>query len=403
MRLGNHGQNELVRVAMSRGAVAVTLAPISSAPDQPETQSPGAIRVGLVLAFIGLTAFGGPAAHVALMRRLVVERRRWIAAGLFNRMFAACNLIPGPSSTELAMWLGYRLGGWPGLFVAAVCFITPAMLIMLGLAFLYQRFGGSRVAHLLLYGVRPVVVAIIAWAALDLARRLLERRLLLILIPLALVLYLLGLNPVFVLALCGLAGMALSARPGGLGVFFAGFLSVPHPERLLPLFFTFLQIGALAFGSGYVLFAFLDADFVNGLHWLSPGQLVDAVALGQVTPGPVFTTATFLGYLFAGIPGALLATFAIFLPGLVLVPLLNQVVRAVESRPLLKTFLDAVNAAVIGLIVAVCIELARTSLVDVVTAGLAIAAFPVILWRPLAGPAVVAAGAVIGLASSFLH
>ncbi len=384
--------------------VADTLAPITTQPDLAGERPPGALRVGLLLAFVGLTAFGGPAAHVALMRRLVVDRRRWVDAGLFNRMFAACNLIPGPSSTELAMWLGYRLGGWTGLFVAAACFITPAMLIMLGLAIVYERFGGSRIAHLLLYGVRPVVVAIIAWAALDLARRLLERRLLLALIPVALALYLVGLNPVLVLAIGGLAGMVLSAAHGRqLGAFLGGALSVPHPERLLPLFLTFLQIGALSFGSGYVLFAFLDADFVKGLGWLSSAQLVDAVALGQVTPGPVFTTATFLGYLFAGFPGALLATLAIFLPGLALVPLLNRVVRVVESKPPLKTFLDAINATVIGLVVAVCSELARTSLVDVVTAGLAITAFLVILWRPLAGPAVVAAGAAVGLASGFLR
>ena len=150
----------------------------------------------------------------------------------------------------------------------------------------------------------------------------------------------------------------------------------PHPERLLAIFLTFLKIGAVSFGSGYVLFTFLDSDFVQGLKWVPPTQLVDAVALGQVTPGPVFTTATFLGYLFAGIPGALLATLAIFLPGLALVPLLDRVVKVVESRQVLGTFLDAVNAAVIGLIIAVALSLARASVIDLLTAILAAAGFP---------------------------
>src|SRR5579872_3159226 len=192
-------------------------------------QPRGPLEVGLVLALIGLTAFGGPAAHVALMRRVIVERRRWVDAGQFNRMFAACNLIPGPSSTELAMFLGYRLGGWPGLFTAAACFILPAMLIMLGLAVLYDRYAGSRTAHLLLYGIRPVVVAIVAWAALDLARKLIERRWLTLLIPASLVLYLVGVNQVFVLALGGLAGAALAAVRSRAGITAAVSLMGPHP------------------------------------------------------------------------------------------------------------------------------------------------------------------------------
>lgn len=363
----------------------------------------GAPEVGIVLAVIGLTAFGGPAAHVALMRRVLVERRRWIEPGVFNRMFAACNLIPGPSSTELAMFLGYRLAGWGGLFVSAVCFITAAMLIMLGLSVIYDRYAGTRFLDLVLYGIRPVVVAIVAWAALDLSRKLLERRWLLALVPVALLLYLWGANPVLVLALCGLIGSVLYiGRSRGLVSLFGASWLGPQPERLLPIVLTFLKIGAVSFGSGYVLFAFLDTDFVQGLRWLRPAQLVDAVALGQVTPGPVFTTATFLGYLFAGVPGALLATLAIFLPGLALVPLLDRIVRLVESRTLLRVFLDAVNAAVIGLIIAVTISLGRSSLIDPLTIALALAGFPVIAWRPLAASAVVVCGAIAGIASGFL-
>lgn len=365
-------------------------------PDATHGRSPGAIRVGLLLALVGLTAFGGPAAHVALMRQVIVERHRWMEPTAFNRMFAACNLVPGPSSTELAMFLGYRLAGWSGLTLAAVCFITPAMLIMLGLALLYSRFARTPLAGDLLYGVRPVVVAIIAWAVFDLGRKVLDRRRLLAVVPFAVVLYALGVNPVLILAAGGLAGAVLGRWPKPAASLLAGILAGPHPERLAALFLVFLKIGAVSFGSGYVLYAFLDSDFVAGLHWLNRSQLVDAVALGQVTPGPVFTTATFLGYRFAGLPGALLATIAIFLPGLLLVPLLDRLVRLVESNEGIAWFLGAVNAAVIGLIVAVAAELGRTSLVDGITIALAALAFPVVVWRPLSAPALVGLGAMVG-------
>ena len=365
---------------------------------------PSAARVGLLLAFVGLVAFGGPAAHVALMRRTVVEREGWIEPAEFNRMFAACNLIPGPSSTELAMFIGYRLAGWRGLMYAAVSFITPAMLIMLGLAVLYQRFAESRVAHLLLYGVRPVVVAIVGWAALDLGRKLIQERLLLAVVPVALVLYAFGFNPLLVLAACGLAGLVVTTlQSRAVSPILVSSLAGPHPERLLPLFLMFLKLGAVSYGSGYVLFAFLDTDFVKGLHWLQPTQLVDAVALGQVTPGPVFTTATFLGYLFGGLPGALIATLAIFLPGLILVPALDRLVRLVAKRAALRLFLEAINAAVIGLIIAVGFDLARAAFIDPIAVSIAVIAFPVIVWRPLAAPALVAAGAAIGVVSGRLH
>jgi chromate transporter len=350
----------------------------------------------MLIAFIGLTAFGGPAAHVALMRRMLVERRRWVEPAEFNRMFAACNLIPGPSSTELAMFLGYRLAGWTGLLLAAVCFIAPAMLIMLALSVLYSRYAGSVLARDLLYGVRPVVVAIVAWAVLDLARKLLDQRRLLALVPVSIVLYVLGLNPVLILVVSGLIGAVLSRWPKQVPSILAGVLVLPHPERLTTLLLVFLKIGAISFGSGYVLYAFLHSDFVAGLHWLSGTQLADAVALGQVTPGPVFTTATFLGYLFAGVPGALIATIAIFLPGLVLVPLLDRLVGLVESRQALGSFLGAVNAAVIGLVVAVSVELGRVAFVDAVSVVLALFCFPIVLWRPLSTPALVAFGAAVG-------
>lgn len=358
-------------------------------------EAPSRARVGLTLAVVGLTAFGGPAAHVALMRRLVVERRRWVPAEAFNRMFAACNLIPGPSSTELAMFVGWRLGGGVGLAIAAAAFIAPAMVIMLGLAAVYEQYGRTTTALALLHGVRPVVVAIIAWAALDLLRKVVGRPFAIAAVPVACALSLAGVNPVLVLAVAAAVGAAAAAARGRW--LSAAILLDAHPERLAVLLLAFLKIGAVAFGSGYVLFAFLDADFVAGLHWLQPQQLADAVALGQVTPGPVFTTATFLGFLFAGVPGALLATVAIFLPGLALVPLLDRVVRLADTRPSVRLLLDAVNAAVVGLILAVGWTLARTSIGDAATLVIAAVAFPILAWRPLAAPALVAGGALVGL------
>ena len=366
--------------------------------------SPSAREVALLLGFIGLVAFGGPAAHVALMRRELVERRHWIEPERFSRMFAACNLIPGPSSTELAMFIGYRFGGVGGLLGAGILFILPAMAIMLALAWAYARFANTGLLQAILNGVRPVVVAIVAWAALDLARKMLERRWLLILSGAAIVLYLVGLNPVFVLVVMATTALgmgrlwpAVKRNRSSTMMVLAPILLGPHPERLLQLFLTFLKIGAVTFGSGYVLYAFLQTDFVQGLHWLQPRDLVAAVAIGQITPGPVFTTATFLGYLFAGVPGALLATVAIFLPGLVLVPFLDRLVSIMEARPAVRTLLDGVSAAVIGLIIAVGYQLGVAAVHDWLTALIAVLAFPLILWKPLATPAVVVAGAAAGL------
>jgi chromate transporter len=375
----------------------------ASSNNEPKRPAPalGTVRVALLLGFIGMVAFGGPAAHVALMRREIVERRRWLEADQFSRMWAACNLIPGPSSTELAIFIGYRLAGWPGLLAAGACFIAPAMAIMLALAWVYTTYSNTQVLHAVLAGVRPVVVGIIAWAALDLGRKTLERRRLLFVAGAALILYVLGLNPLLILALmAAVALLLLQAKRAAVNsvIMLSTTAAGPHAERLVQLTLTFLKLGAISFGSGYVLFAFLQSDFVAGLHWLKPDQLVDAVAIGQVTPGPVFTTATFLGYVFAGVPGAVLATFAIFLPGFAMVPLLSRLVKLVDTQPLLRALLNGVNAAVVGLIIGVGYQLGVVSIQGWLTALVAVGAFLVVLWKPLASPAVVLGGALIGLA-----
>jgi chromate transporter len=364
------------------------------------TRSPsvGAWRVALVLLKVGVLAFGGPAAHVALMRRELVDRRRWIDEDTFFRMFAACNLVPGPSSTELAIFLGYRLGGWPGLALSGALFIAPATAIMVAIAWLYVRLGPSPPLHAVLAGVRPVVVGIVAWAALDLGRRLVTSVPLGALAAAVGAAALAGASPVLLLFAGGVAWLAFSlGRERAVRGVSSVLPALPLP-KLVTLFLTFLKLGAVAFGTGYVLFALLRAEFVDGLHWLTERQLVDAVAISQVTPGPVFTTATFLGYLFAGLPGAGLATLGMFLPAFALVPFLDRVVRLVESRRRLRVLLDGVNAAALGVIAAVAVQLGAASLDGAWTVAVALASFAVLLRFPLATPALVVAGGLLGLA-----
>jgi chromate transporter len=356
--------------------------------------------VARVFLMLGCVAFGGPVAHVALMRREIVARRRWLPEGEFLRMFAACNLIPGPSSTELAIFLGYRRGGWRALVLAGVLFIAPAALLMLAIAWAYATFQGATATAAILHGIRPVVVGIIAWAAQDLGRRVLGRPVRLLVAAAAGALLLWGANPILLLAAGGLLLAALSFGPRRLTAYLAALpLGVGTPDlgRLPLLFLTFLKFGAVAFGSGYVLIAFLRSDLVVTLHWLTDQQLLDAIAIGQATPGPVFATATFIGYLVAGVPGAILATVGIFLPGFLFVPFLDRLVAVVERRRWTQAFFDGVNAVVLGLIVAVTVELGRASLVDPPTAALAMVAFLVSLRWPLAAPVLILGGAAAGL------
>jgi chromate transporter len=359
-------------------------------------------EVVLVFLMLGLIAFGGPAAHVALMRRELVVRRKWLPESEFIRLFAACNLIPGPSSTELAIYLGYRRAGWRGLVAAGVFFILPAMLIMLFIAWAYQRYGTSSQALGILYGIRAAVVGIVLWAIIDLGRRLVKRWTLVILAAAVAGSFLIGINPVALIVAGGLIAAAASQvqpkpKVGILTLTTGLALPAWSGSKLLTVFLTFLKLGVVSFGSGYVLYAFLQADFVQGLHWLTDKQLIDAIAIGQATPGPVFTTATFLGYLFAGVPGALLATLGIFLPGFLLVPLLDRIVHLTERRAWAQGFVDGANAAALGLIAAVTLQIGRSALVDPLTIAIALVALGVVWkWR-LASPAVVLAAALVGV------
>jgi chromate transporter len=334
--------------------------------------------LALLFLKLGTLGFGGPAAHIAMMRQEVVERRRWLSEAEFLDLLGAANLIPGPSSTELAIHIGFRQCGWPGLLLAGVCFILPAACMVTLIAWAYVRFHALPQVAGIMYGIKPVVVAIVLQALWSLCRASLKNWPLRALAIAATVMTAAGIHEIVSLLVCGVLAIAprmrrplLSLAPGVLA---AGALAAAEPATLGRLFWVFAKIGSVVFGSGYVLLAFLQADLVTRLHWLTSQQLLDAVAVGQVTPGPVFTTATFIGYLVAGVPGALVATLAIFLPGFLLVALSGPLLPRIRRSALASAFLDGVTAASIGLIAWVLYLLGKAALVDPLTVAIAIVA-----------------------------
>jgi chromate transporter len=362
----------------------------------------------LVILFLklGTVAFGGPAAHIAMMRHEVVERRRWMDEQEFLDLMGATNLIPGPNSTELAIHIGRVRAGWRGLLVAGVCFILPAALIVLVFAWTYARYGSTPGAQDLLYGIVPVVIAVIVQALWGLLKTAVKGPLTALVGVAALVLYLSGVPEIPLLA--GGALVVVLARgvrrKWGAGTGASAPLGVPlgllavsaTSTGMVPLFLSFLKIGSLLFGSGYVLLAFLRSEFV-GPGMLTQRQLVDAVAIGQVTPGPVFTTATFIGYLLEGVPGAIVATVGIFLPAFVFVVLTGPIIPRLRSSPIMSSFLDGVNVVSLALMAGVSWYLGRTAVVDPLTAVLAIVAL-VLSYRFKINPAwLVLGGGVVGL------
>jgi len=325
---------------------------------------------------LGVTAFGGPAAHVAMMREELVTRRKWLDDAEFLDLVAATNLIPGPNSTELALHLGLRRAGWAGFWVAGACFILPAAILTGACAWAWHRWGEVPEAGWLLSGVQPVVVGVIAHAAWGMApavTRTAGRRAAGVMSAVAVGL---GADELLVLLVAGLvfALPHLRARPGAAG--FLPLATVLPGAVLLPvsaggLFWVFLKIGSVLYGSGYVLVAFLRDELVVRRGWLTEAQLLDAVAVGQLTPGPVFTTATFVGGILAGPAGAVAATVGIFLPAFVFVALSGPLVPRLRASPLASGFLDGVTLASLALLVVVTIQLAATTLGDPVSVLLA--------------------------------
>ncbi len=334
---------------------------------------------------LGLTAFGGPAAHIAVVEEECVRRRGWLSREQFLDVLGASNLIPGPTSTELVMHVGYRCAGWAGLVVAGVCFIVPAALIVGVLAALYVGAGRLPAFEEVLRVVKPVALVVVLQALTGLARAGLATWRALGTAVVAVVAALAGWSEVLVLLGAG-ALQFLPRRPGVLGA--AAALSVPAvavaagPAALsfsglagaAALFGYFVKAGAVIFGSGYVLFAVLRTDLVEGLRWITEAQLLDAIAVGQITPGPVFTSATFIGYLLHGAAGAALATVGIFLPAFVCSALSVQVLHHVRGSRSAQRFLEGVHAAAIALIAVTSLSLARAGVTDVTTTVIAVLA-----------------------------
>ena len=336
---------------------------------------------------LGTTAFGGPAAHIAMMRDEVVRRRAWLTDAEFLDLLGATNLIPGPNSTEMAIHIGYRRHGWRGLLVAGLCFIVPACLMVSALAWVYTRYGRTPQAEWLLYGISPVIIAIIADAVWRLGKTAVKGILPALVGLSVLALSLGGINELALLgagavvmvvgrfartatitgavvALWSMSASAVTAVTTGSVV----------PVTLTRLALFFVKVGSILFGSGYVLLAFLRADLAERWGWLTDQQLLDAIAIGQITPGPVFTTATFIGYLLAGWVGAALATVGIFAPGFVFVAITQPLIPHLRSSRVAGALLDGVIVASLGLMAAVAWHLARTAITDVPSALLAIAA-----------------------------
>jgi chromate transporter len=327
---------------------------------------------------LGTLAMGGPAAHIAMMEDEVVRRRRWMTHERFLDMLGVCNLIPGPNSTEMAIHIGQLRAGFAGLVVAGACFILPAAAIVMAIAWMYVRYGTMPQAFGLLYGIKPVIIAVVLQALWGLGRTAIKSQLLAAIALVSFVAALFDVNDMIVLIGGGVVMMAIRALedrdaaratlvalptvvPRASGVKPAAIAAavVAVPFSLTTLFLLFLKVGAVLFGSGYVLLAFLRTDLVDSLHWLTQAQLLDAVAVGQVTPGPVFTTATFIGYLLGGFRGAVVATLGIFLPSFFFVSISGPLIPHIRRSPLAGAFLDGVNVGAWALMAAVTLFLAR--------------------------------------------
>ena len=370
-------------------------------------------EIAILFLRLGATAFGGPAAHIAMMHDETVKRRKWLNDQEFLDLVGATNLIPGPNSTEMAIHIGFLRAGWPGLVTAGVNFIAPAMLIVMGLAWVYVKFGSTPQAEWLLYGIKPVVIAIIVQALWNLGQKAIKGMLTAAVAVSVVALYFFGINEIALLFAGGMvvimvrnfqrlrsqAIIAFLLPLGGLGV----LAQASIPFSLPALFLTFLKIGSVLYGSGYVLLAFLRADFVVRYGWLTDQQLIDAIAIGQVTPGPVFTTATFIGYLLGGIPGALLATLGIFLPSFIFVAMSNPFIPRIRNSAMASSLLDGVNVASLGLMAAVTWQLGRASLIDPLTILVALIALVLLVRFKANSTWLIAGGALVGLFSEIVR
>jgi chromate transporter len=377
------------------------------------------VELAVLFLRLGVTAFGGPAAHVAMMEDEVVRRRRWMTREEFLDLYGATNLIPGPNSTELAIHIGHRRAGWAGLVVAGTCFIVPAALITLGFAWAYVRFGSLPQTGWLLQGVKPVIIAVVLQALWGLGKTAVKTKLLAAVLVTGAVASFLGANELAVLFGAGalvaaVARLAKREEPGAppstrnlpfsaLGGAVGASTAAATSFGLLPLFLFFVKVGAVLFGSGYVLLAFLRADLVDRWRWLTEAQLLDAVAVGQVTPGPVFTTATFIGYVLGRASGALVATLGIFLPAFFFVAVSGPLVPRLRRSATAGAFLDGVNVASLALMAVVTLQLGRSAIIDWISAGTAALSAVLLLRFKINSAWLVLGGGIIGLVTHALR
>lgn len=370
----------------------------------PENTRNGSLaEIAKVFFKLGCIAFGGPAVHIAMMEEEVVRKRKWISAGHFLDLVGATNLIPGPNSTEMTMHCGHERAGRKGLVVAGMCFILPAVIITGVLAWAYQRYGSLPEVQPFLYGIKPAIIAVIVALMISLGKKALKSTLLGIIGALALVLALVGVNEIAVLFGAGVLGVLIYFFRRGNPT----MNILVHPLMLLlamsrlsepdwKIFLIFLKVGAILYGSGYVLFAFLDAELVaKGL--LSKQELIDAIAVGQFTPGPVFSAATFIGWQMGGLWGAIAATIGIFLPSFLFVAFLNPLIPKLRKSAVMSAFLDTVNIASVAIIVAVAVEMGRESIDDWRTIVIALLSFVIIFYfKKLNTAFIVVGGALLG-------
>jgi len=381
-----------------------------SSSDKKERQK----EIAQVFLKLGVFAFGGPAAHIAMMDEEIIQKRKWVERTRFMDLIGATNLIPGPNSTELAIHLGYERGGVLGLFIAGLCFILPAMFIVLGFAYFYVRYGAIPRVEGILYGIKPVIIAIVFQALLRLGKSVIKGRLAVIVASLVIVGSFSGISEIPLLLLAGVLVMGIRNREK---FSTKAMLFFPLPMLALSdisiaanrigmglgrLFLTFLKIGSFLYGSGYVLLAFLETEFIRAFPLITQKELLDAVAIGQLKPGPVFTTATFIGYLILGIPGALVSTAGIFLPSFLLVWLLRPLIPKLRSSRWISGILDGVNIASLGLMTAVTIRLGMTSLIDPLSVGLFLLALFVLMKFRLNSAWIILFGGAVGFISQIL-
>ena len=366
--------------------------------------------VGLFLR-LGATAFGGPMEHINSMEKEVVVKRGWISRDEFFELLGNVNLIPGPNSTEMAMFIGYRRAGWLGFLLGGICFILPASIIVSGIAWVYINFGKMSQAEGLFYGIKPVIIAVLVQAIWNLGRAAVKTPLLGIVGAVAAALSCFAVNPFLILLGAGAFMLIFRAatQPGGAAFCLTPLFGESTEFRLLttagvassfslwPMFLFFFKVGFVMFGSGYVMLAFLRTDLVGHWHWLTEGQLLDAVAAGQFTPGPLLTTATFIGYVLGGPQAALLATVAIFLPSFVLVAISGPLMQRLRQSRLTRAFLDGVNVGLPALLAVVTWQLGRVALVDGLTISLAVASAVWLLFFRVNSTWLILAGAAIGL------